>query len=115
MSEHEISFRVPNSKYNEMILLDKYNDAYSLIAAQEGKDGNIYKRWVFPQGKNRQASEKSIPLKITLGNRTEALAMLQGFINALMGNHQGTAQQPPLVTVTPQRINVPDDDQDVPF
>jgi hypothetical protein len=106
-----------------MILLDFYNDAYSLIAAQEGKDGNVYKRWVYPQGKNRQASEKSIPLKITLGNRTEALEMLKAIINALMGNHQGTGinipdepqrSVPPLTPVTQQRINVPDDDS-IPF
>lgn len=107
MSEFEISFPIANSQYNEVIILDKYGDNYSLIAGQKGKtDGKLYKRWCFPQAKDKKPSEKSIPLKITLGNRKEAIEMLMKLLDALDGQRPA---KPAGVG-----INVPSE-QDIPF
>lgn len=90
MSEFEVYFKVPDSKWNEGVLLNKYQDTYSLIAAQESatSQGTIYKRWCFPQGKDRKPSEKTIPIKITLGDRQAAISMIRGILAELEGGGQ---------------------------
>jgi len=69
-----------NETYNEGILVDIYKNEYSLCLAEEGKDGKIYKKWMFPQVKDRQPGEKSIPWKITLGVRQQAIQRLEQLI-----------------------------------
>lgn len=79
----EIFFEVADSKYNDGIFLEEYNGTWSLIAGQVGRDGNKYKRWVFPQGKDRQPAEKPMPLKINLGDRISASSILKSLYWAL--------------------------------
>ena len=85
MSEFEIPFKLEN-EYGDMVLLEKYGDRYSIVSAQEGKDGGVYKRWCYPQrrvdGKNVPA-EKGIPLKVTLGSRAMTVAFFQTMLAAL--------------------------------
>lgn len=106
MSEFEIPFKLDND-YGDMVLLEKYGDRYSVCSAQEGKDGGVYKRWCYPQrrveGKNVPA-EKGIPMKVTLGNRNQAVTILQGMLAALM---------PPVNNPAPS--GKPVDDGDIPF
>src|SRR3990172_2480988 len=84
MSEFEITFKLQNSEYNEVLLLEKYGDNYGIVLAQESKNGNgtVYKRWIYPQkGKDKVPAEKAIPWRIPLGNRQQSLALLQGMVN----------------------------------
>lgn len=73
-------FIVTNETYNEGILLDVYNNEFGLAIANEGKDGKLYLKWVFPQGKDRNPIEKAIPLKITLGVKQQAIQRLEQLI-----------------------------------
>jgi len=72
--------RDESSEYNEGIMLDEYQGVLSLVAAQEGKDGKIYKRWTHPSTKDRTPSEKAIPWKITLGEPRVALDKLKTLV-----------------------------------
>ncbi len=85
MSELEMFFPYPNSKYSDGIMLEEYHDRLSLVAAQEGKgDGTTYKRWCYPQGKDRGPLDKAVPWKIELGhNRETAIKMLKDIISFL--------------------------------
>jgi hypothetical protein len=90
MSEFELSIKLESSKYNELIVLEKRGDDYGIALAQESQNGGTnYMKWVFPQrrvdGKN-VPNEKAIPFRIPLGNRTEALAIIEKIREALGGN-----------------------------
>ena len=79
----DLFIEIPDSKYGDGIILEEYNGKWSLVGAQTGKDGNQYKRWVFPQGRDRQPTEKPIPLKITLGDRKTATDILKSLFRHL--------------------------------
>jgi len=84
MSQFEIPFKLENSQYNEVLMLEKRGDDYGIVLAQESKEGTNYKRWVFPQrrvdNKNVPA-EKAIPLRVPLGNRDQAVRILTAMLN----------------------------------
>ena len=71
------NFIKTSEKYNTGICIDVYQGEYNLCAAYEGQDEEIFLRWVFPQTKNRMASEKAIPHKITLGNKQQAIQRIE--------------------------------------
>ena len=76
--------KFPESDYGEGTLVEEYNGQISLCVAQEGEGDKIWKRWMFPQVKDKQPSAKAIPWKITLGNSPkEALERLEFHANAL--------------------------------
>jgi hypothetical protein len=84
MSEFELFFRVEDSKYGDGVMLDKYGDRYSLVAAQESQNGGtIYKRWAFPQDKEKKPREKAVPMGVNLGNRIQAIGILRAALAAL--------------------------------
>jgi hypothetical protein len=90
MSEFEVTIKLESSKYNELVVLEKRGDDYGIALAQESQNGGTnYMKWVFPQrrvdGKN-VPNEKAIPFRIPLGNRTEALAIIEKIREALGGN-----------------------------
>ena len=72
MNDNEIPIRLPNNKHSELILIEEYNGITSLVLANEGRDGQIWKKWSFPQLKGKKPAETAIPLKIPLGNRDDA-------------------------------------------
>jgi hypothetical protein len=74
------NFLKTSDTYNEGILLDIYQNEYGLCVAEEGSDGNIYKKWIFPQTKGREPGPKAIPWKITLGVRQQAIQRLEQLI-----------------------------------
>lgn len=85
MSEFELFFELEGSEYGDGVLLDKYGDRYSLVAAQKSQkaNGTIYKRWAFPQDKDKKPREKAVPMGVKLGNRTQAIVMLRAMLAAL--------------------------------
>ena len=80
----EVFKQFEDDKYHKGVLLQEYNGEFSIVAAQEGKDGAIYKLWCFPQGKDRKPVEKSLPWKVKIGgNIEEARATLEYLLAAL--------------------------------
>ena len=79
----------PDSKYNDGIEIDNYNGTWSLVAANEAKNGQIYKKWCFPQEIGTRDApggpkEKCLPWKIFLGSSAEAaIKMLENIIYEL--------------------------------
>jgi len=71
-------FEIPDSKYSEGIILEEYQGSWSLVSGRTGTDGKNYKKWGFPQGKDKEAIGKAIPWKIYLGpSRKAAIDMLR--------------------------------------
>ena len=83
--ETEFFFRVEGSEYGDGAMLNKYGDQYSIIAANESQTGGtVYKRWCKPVfGKDRTVGEKSVPMGVKIGNRTQAIGILRAMLAAL--------------------------------
>jgi hypothetical protein len=81
----EIFYSYPGDSYGRGIILEDYQGTMSLVAAVKSQktNGTVYKRWGFPQNKDRVASEKAIPWKIQLGNKREAVQALKYILNQL--------------------------------
>ena len=78
---------LPDSKYNEGIEIEEYNGVWSMVLAQRADDGKTYKRWCFPQVKDKKPSGKAIPWKITLGGSVqEAIDTLHAMEKALLND-----------------------------
>lgn len=97
MSKFEVPFRL-EGEYDEVLLLDKYNDEYGIVLAQESRDGSVYKRWCYPQRRDRQKkdnvpAEKAIPWRVRLGDRKQALTILKGMVAALEGHADNLAKK----------------------
>jgi len=76
-----------DTEWGDGVLLEQYNDTFSLYAARKptNGDGTIYKEWVIPQDRKREPKKKdgkyiSIPQKVSLGNVKQATAILKQFI-----------------------------------
>ena len=86
-----VSVRVPGDEYGGTVVLDEYNGEYSLVAANEGKDGKVWKRWAFPQTKDKKPRDKALPVKVSLGrDQRRAVGVLKAIIAAIEGRAQGT-------------------------
>lgn len=83
MAEWEIFVRNSESQYNDGVMVNEYGDTVSLVSAREGKNGQIYKDWCFPQDKDRKPKERSIPMGVRLGTKKNAVAMLLQALAAL--------------------------------
>jgi len=105
----EIFMPLPDSKWNEGVMLQKYGDTYSVISANTGQDGKNYMRWCFPQGKDREPIDKSIPWKIGLGNRLAAIGILRQMLEAL----EGQTKTRPAQQQGPPPLGA--NDEDIPF
>lgn len=82
---YEIFFDLED-KYGSGILLEEYNEEYSLVVANKSQTGgSVYKKWIFPQTKDRKPAEKSLPWKITLGGHKQAIEVLDYFLKHLKG------------------------------
>ena len=82
----ETFYEYRSNTYGDGILLDEYRNEFSLVAAKR-KDGEVLMEWVFPQKKDgsRAPLEKSLPWKIRLGPRQEAIKVLRFFLAQLEG------------------------------
>ena len=72
-----------NEQYHSGAALDEYQGTIKICSAQIGKDGNCYMRWAFPQVADRKPGEKALPVAIGLGDKDNAIKILNGFIAAL--------------------------------
>ena len=90
MSEEKPFYANEGSQYGEGIILDNYNGAISLVAARK-KEENVYMEWVYPQKRDgsRGPMEKSLPWKITLGDREAAIKALRFFLKELGATEPG--------------------------
>ncbi|MBW1783427.1 MAG: hypothetical protein JRL30_22125 [Deltaproteobacteria bacterium] len=100
----------PNA-YGDGILLDEYRNEFSLVAAKR-KDGKTYMEWVFPQKRDgsKEPIDKSLPWKIKLGSRDEAIKVLRFFLAKLEGEAPRSNDTP--IQYPPDDAPV---DDDVPF
>lgn len=113
MSEFQISYPLAGSKYNEMILLNKYGDNFSIMAGETGKDGNVYPQWCYPQVKGKKPGEKSIPIKVNLGNLTDAISLIGAIHSELIAYQKGMNK---VREDVPSTMNgKPVDDKSIPF
>jgi len=84
---NEIFYEYDSSTYGDGILLNEYRSEFSLVAAKS-KDGQIYMEWVFPQKRDgsKEPINKSLPWKIKLGPKSEAIKVLKFFLEKLEGD-----------------------------
>ena len=81
----ENTFTITNEQYKVGCVLEEYQGSYNICAAQQGQDGKIYLRWCYNQTKERKPSEKTVPVKIGLGSKDQAIEMLETFVSILKG------------------------------
>lgn len=82
--DNEIFYEYESSQYGDGILLNEYRTEFSLVAAKR-KEGEIFMEWVFPQKRDgsKEPIGKSLPWKIKLGPREEAVKVLRFFLQKL--------------------------------
>ena len=82
--EDEIFYEYESSQYGDGILLNEYRNEFSLVAAKR-RDGETYMEWVFPQKRDgsKEPIDKSLPWKIRLGTKAEAVRVLKFFLEKL--------------------------------
>jgi hypothetical protein len=104
-----------NNAYGDGILLDEFRNEFSLVAAKR-KDGKTYMEWVFPQKRDgsKQPIDKSLPWKIKLGPKDEAINVLRFFLAKLEGSTAYTDDVPDDVPIGEPPPEPPYED-DVPF
>ena len=99
----ESSYIQTSEKYNHGIALDDYNGVFSIVAAETGRDGNLYMTWCYPQvfrDGQKCPAEKTVPVKIRLGDsRAEAAERLRML----------------LAVIEPEPSGDKPDDDDIPF
>jgi hypothetical protein len=106
-------YEYESSQYGDGVVLNEYRNEFSLVAAKQ-KDGKTYMEWMFPQKKDgsKQPIDKSLPWKIKLGNKEEAIKLLRYFLEKLEGENPASGT-PPMQT-GPGDVP-PHDQNDVPF
>lgn len=113
MSEFELWFPTEGSKYGDGVVLNKYGDRYSILAARESKEGGtIFKEWCFPQDKDKQPRGKSIPLGVRLGNHGQTVQTLKLMLAAL---EKPQAPSNTAASVAKTMGGKPADTDDIPF
>lgn len=83
---YEVFYKIESSEYREGFFLNEYKENFYLVAGNEGHEGTNYKKWAFPQTKDREPGKKAIPVSVKLGNRFEAVEVLQKILKELAPN-----------------------------
>ncbi len=76
---------IPDSKYGDSVVLEEYNGIYSLVAGTTNDEGKTFKKWAFPQTKNREPGKKAIPVKVQLGDQHSAAEILREMADEIDG------------------------------
>lgn len=114
---NEIFYKVPESKYGDGVFLEEYKGTYQLIAGNTGGDGTNYKKWAFPQNKDRKPTEKAIPVSVNLGPRHTAIDILKKMVAELeaVSSDARTLQEKAKSAVEQKSLLTDEDDSDIPF
>lgn len=117
MADAEITIPIAGSEYNELIVINKYGDKYSLVLGGKSKTGQVFMKWCFPQGPDKLPREKSVPWKITLGNSVEAKETVTAIARAfgIIGNSPNLPESRggiPKADISPP---FEDEDPNIPF
>ena len=67
----------------DFIELNEYNGVFSLIACREDQAGKVWQEWGKKKFGKTGYSEKDLPIKVVLGNRSQAVTTLEMLLNAL--------------------------------
>ena len=113
MAIPENKFIMTDEKYKSGIAVDEYGGKISVVNAKQGKDGNIYAEWAYPQkyvDGEKIPHTKALPWKILLGaDRTAAISILKKLL-IMVGDVQ-TEETYNSVPVTDDK----DSDSTIPF
>lgn len=83
----QIFYEYKDGRFGDGITLDYYNGEYALVSAKKGQDNKIYMQWCYPQKRGEKGPlEKSLPWKIKLGDKEEAIKALNFFLKKLGGD-----------------------------
>ena len=109
----EDKFIMTDEKYQSGVAVDEYAGKISIVNARQGKDGNVYSEWAYPQkrvdGEN-VPGQKALPWKILLGgSQAEAISILKKLL-IMVGDVQ-TEETYNSVPVTDDK----DSDSTIPF
>jgi len=93
--DDDIFFENESSQYGDGVLLNEYRGEFALVAAKR-KDGKVFMEWVFPQKRDgsKEPMDKSLPWKIKLGPKAEAIKALKFFIEKLEGDTSPSGDTP---------------------
>ena len=107
-------FLETNAKYGRGVAIDYYGDEVSIMAATRNQSGDIWPEWCYPQKRENGAnvpSDKSIPFKIRLGVRGDAIRKLEQLLKMLeFSDKPATPAGEPSPYIDPGN-----DDTDIPF
>ena len=114
---NEIFYELPESEYGDGVFLEEYKNQIQLIAGNTGRDGTNYKKWAFPQNKDRKPTEKAIPVSVNLGSRYMAIDILKKMVAELEGVPFGvrTLQEKAKSAVEQKSLLTDEDDSGIPF
>jgi len=82
------TFCETDQQYHNGVCLELYNDEIGICRANKSKDGKVYVKWGYPE-RDRKPIEKSIPWKVNLGTKSQAIEMLETFVSILKGDTAG--------------------------
>ena len=74
-----LDFIETDEKYHNGVALEEYNGKLSLVRAYMAKDGEVRVKWGYPE-KNKEPISKSIPWKVELGYKEDAVSILNRFL-----------------------------------
>ena len=82
--DNEIFYEYESNQYGDGIVLNEYRNEFSFVAAKR-KEGKTHMEWMFPQKKDgsKEPIDKSLPWKIKLGRKDEAIKVLRFFLEKL--------------------------------
>jgi len=103
-------FILTDEKYNQGVTLDEYNGVLSLVSCRKTDKGMVFMQWCYPQTRENDTNipaDKSLPWKITLGDRFSAIGVLRELLHRL-----GDDPPSPENDMTE---NPWDDEDDIPF
>ncbi|MGM0377050.1 MAG: hypothetical protein ACQEQ0_09755 [Bacteroidota bacterium] len=100
---------IPDNQYGDAVVLEEYNGIYSLVAGTTNDEGKTFKKWAFPQTKNREPGKKAIPVKVQLGDQHSAAEILRGMADEIDGGG-GDMSEP-----DHSQFNESGTDDDIPF
>ena len=93
--DDQIFYEYEDGRFGDGITLDFYRGEYALVSAKKGQDDKIYMQWCYPQKSGGKGPlEKSLPWKIKLGEKTEAIKVLKFFLSHLEENSSSLNDMP---------------------